>query len=148
MHKPVSCCSNHKLRFKYFGLPKCWKRWVKWHTSSKSSKFHPVVHVSIPKPAKPPKDIEAASKSLKYDQSLVSSSKPAQVLQTRLVKVGGHTRKQYKIAWSGLPTQSGQACYRSYLQLEVKISFKEGKLLRLLYLHGWYYSLVASSPLL
>lgn len=44
--------------------------------------------------------------------------------------------------------QSGQACYRSYLRLEVKISFKEGGLLRLLYLHGWYYSPVASSPLL
>lgn len=93
MHEPVSCRSNHKLGFKYFGLPKCWKRWAKWHTSSKSSKFHPVAHVSLLKPAKLPEDIEAASESLQYDQSLVSSSKPAQVLQSRLVKVGGHTRK-------------------------------------------------------
>lgn len=65
------------------------------------SKIHPVVHVSLLKPADPPTPVSDTSVYLLLLGD--KTSKPAQVHQSRLVQVGGNTRTPLKIAWRGLP---------------------------------------------
>ena len=106
MQQSVSRRSNHKLGFKFFGpyqvLDKVGE--VSYRLAlPPSSKIHPVVHVSLLKPADPPVEGTDSGDSLQYAVVATQTSIPVQVLQSRLVRFGGRTRRQYKIAWSGLP---------------------------------------------
>ena len=96
--------SNYKLGFKYFGPYQITERVgeVAYRLAlPETSKIHPVVHVSLLKPADQPTPTSDTMDSLFLLGDKLS--KPAQILQTRLVRVGGHTRTQWKIAWRGLP---------------------------------------------
>uniref|UniRef100_A0A8R7UTR2 Tf2-1-like SH3-like domain-containing protein n=1 Tax=Triticum urartu TaxID=4572 RepID=A0A8R7UTR2_TRIUA len=106
MQQSVSRRSNHKLGFKFFGPYQVLARVgaVSYLLAlPPSSKIHPVVHVSLLKPADPPVAGTDTGDSLQYAAVATQASRPVQVLQSRLVRFGGGTRRQYKIAWSGLP---------------------------------------------
>lgn len=106
MQQSVQRRSNHKLGFKYFGPYQVLERIgeVSYRLDlPAASKIHPVVHVSLLKPASAPEDSGTVPLSLHCMTSGATAPKPAQLLQSRLVQFGGGTRKQYKIAWSGLP---------------------------------------------
>ena len=105
MQQSVSRRSNHKLGFKFFGSYQVLDRVgaVSYRLAlPPSSKIHPVVHVSLLKPADPPASGNTTD-CLQYVVVVPQVSRLVQVLQSRLVRFGGGTWRQYKIAWSGLP---------------------------------------------
>lgn len=107
MQQSVARRTYHKLGFKYFGPYQVLEKVgdVAYRLQlPESNKIHPVVHVSLLKPARPPEKQVPTSDSLQYAQVCPAVAKPYQVLDSCLVRFGGCTRKQFKVAWSGLPT--------------------------------------------
>jgi hypothetical protein len=101
----VASRSNNKLSFKYFGpyliLERIGKVAYKLQLPV-SSKIHPVVHVSQLKKGLPPTEMASSDESLlaiSGDLPMV----PAEILATKLSKVGVAVVPHILVKWEGLP---------------------------------------------